>query len=156
MQTNYVVGFCFNHTTDQVTLVKKLRPEWQLNKWNGVGGHIEGVETPSEAMAREFEEEAGLHTNPSDWDSVARLSTDTRDHDQVFFFRLFATPGQWEQVQQTGDEVVKKWPLYLLRHIHILPNLTWLIPLAVYTHDNFAPINIIELPVKAKSGSARK
>ncbi len=51
----------------QVALITKNKPSWQANKLNGIGGKIESGETPSEAMAREFEEETGVITSPNEW-----------------------------------------------------------------------------------------
>lgn len=56
---HYVVGFLFNEK-DEVLLLKKIKPAWQFNKWNGVGGNIEPGETPGEAMRREFIEETRI------------------------------------------------------------------------------------------------
>ena len=63
----YVLGFAFDEKKENVLLIKKLRPQWQLNKLNGIGGKIEPNEPPIDAMIREFEEECGLKTNPDDW-----------------------------------------------------------------------------------------
>lgn len=57
----YVLGFCFGPSFKTVVLIKKkTRPAWQVGRLNGLGGHIEDGETPHEAMAREFNEEAAF------------------------------------------------------------------------------------------------
>lgn len=56
---HYVVGFCYNEK-DEVLLLKKRKPQWQFDQWNGIGGKIEQDETPLEAMVREFREETTL------------------------------------------------------------------------------------------------
>jgi 8-oxo-dGTP diphosphatase len=43
----YVVGFLFNEGKTKVVLIKKNRPDWQKGYFNGVGGKIEGDETPA-------------------------------------------------------------------------------------------------------------
>ncbi len=63
----YVVGYCFSHDFSMVALIKKLKPAWQKGKLNGVGGKLEPGESPREAMAREFNEEAGITTSPDWW-----------------------------------------------------------------------------------------
>lgn len=65
----YVCGFAFADVDQDryVLLIEKLRPPWQKGYLNGLGGKIEGVETPEEAMAREFHEECGVHTHADEW-----------------------------------------------------------------------------------------
>ena len=58
--THYVAGFLFDETYTSVALVKKNKPEWQAGKLNAIGGKIEDLETPLEAMTREFQEETGV------------------------------------------------------------------------------------------------
>lgn len=70
--TDYVVGFAFDQH-GSVALIHKERPSWQKGRWNGLGGHIEEGETGSEAMAREFLEETGMSTAPSDWRHAGQL-----------------------------------------------------------------------------------
>jgi 8-oxo-dGTP diphosphatase len=57
----------FESAQGRVVLIKKNRPENQKGLLNGVGGRIEENETPFEAMAREFEEETGMLTDPQSW-----------------------------------------------------------------------------------------
>ena len=57
---SYVVGFMFNPAENAVLLLRKNRPSWQVGKLNGIGGRIEGDETPQQAMRRECMEEVGL------------------------------------------------------------------------------------------------
>ncbi len=70
---HYVLGFAFNQDKDYVVLIHKNKPDWQKGCLNGVGGKIEDGETPIAAMVREFEEETGLPTNPSEWDTVGTM-----------------------------------------------------------------------------------
>jgi 8-oxo-dGTP diphosphatase len=50
----YVVGFLFNESLDQIALIRKEKPDWQRGKINGIGGKIEENESPEQAMRREF------------------------------------------------------------------------------------------------------
>ena len=68
----YACGFMFNQERTHVALINKLRPSWQYNKLNGVGGHIEDDESPEEAMSREFMEEAGVPDTK--WERVMEYS----------------------------------------------------------------------------------
>src|ERR1044072_5346609 len=64
----YVAGFAFDSTLGNVALIQKLKgPHGMAGKWNGIGGKIEGTETPRSAMSREFQEEAGLYIPAADW-----------------------------------------------------------------------------------------
>ena len=54
----FVLGFLFDGNGN-VALIEKNRPEWQKGRLNGVGGQIEKGESPSQAIVREFQEEAG-------------------------------------------------------------------------------------------------
>jgi 8-oxo-dGTP diphosphatase len=71
---NYAVGFLLDQTRTKVALIRKKRPSWQAGKLNGIGGKMEAGETPAQAMAREFKEEAGVETHPSEWLPLATLS----------------------------------------------------------------------------------
>ena len=56
MGKGYVLGFMFSPDMERILLMRKNRPEFQAGKFNGIGGKIEGTETPLQAMIREFEE----------------------------------------------------------------------------------------------------
>lgn len=56
----YVVGLAVNQ--GWVALIRKAKPAWQAGRLNGIGGKVEPGEDPQLAMAREFEEEAGVAT----------------------------------------------------------------------------------------------
>jgi 8-oxo-dGTP diphosphatase len=66
MKKEYVLGFIFNEENDNVLLMKKLKPEWQAGKFNGIGGKIEFNETPFQAMERETFEEVDI-VGKLDW-----------------------------------------------------------------------------------------
>lgn len=68
----YVLGFVVS-TNNRVLLIRKLRPEWQKGKLNGVGGKLEGNESDVEAMVREFWEETSVRTVPGQWHHFATL-----------------------------------------------------------------------------------
>lgn len=64
----YVCGFMFDVFLQQVALILKNRGPSHINeRLNGVGGKIEVGEGIRTAMAREFQEEAGVFTNPEQW-----------------------------------------------------------------------------------------
>ena len=137
---NGVVGFLFNSTGNRVVLIRKNRPAWQAGKLNGVGGHIEqrlnGVEKPHEAMTREFQEEAGYTS--SLWEHYVSL---TGDWGKVHFFRNY---GDIDLCSTKTDEEVEIHYVHNLVHLDVIPNLRWLIPLALHRHDSYAPIEVHE------------
>lgn len=73
-----VVGFAFSEDHSKVVLIRKTHPDWQAGKLNGIGGHLKTNlttrETPSEAMVREFREEAGIEVGVSRWSRVCTLN----------------------------------------------------------------------------------
>src|SRR5436190_15473444 len=86
--TRYVAGFLFTNDGRAVVLVRKNKPAWQKGRLNGVGGKVEGDETPAAAMQREFREEAGVDIPADAWQEVVVLE----GHGfAVHFFRLFDT-----------------------------------------------------------------
>lgn len=128
MTQRYVAGFLINPDSRTVALVRKLKPEWQKGRLNGVGGKVEPGESPRNAMRREFEEEAGL-----DIDTWYEFAMVVGDWGTVHFFRAFSilTP------QTMEEEPIEVHSLDAIPYDEALPNLSWLIPLALYTHDRY-------------------
>lgn len=85
--SRYALGFMFSSDRSRVALIRKLTPAWQAGLLNGIGGKIEPGESPAQAMAREFAEEAGPATDASEWELFARLG-DPRF--EVHAFRMFS------------------------------------------------------------------
>jgi 8-oxo-dGTP diphosphatase len=132
--TEYVAGFLIAVDTQQVVLVRKDRPAWQAGRLNGVGGHIEPGETPEEAMRREFCEEAGL-----DLDGWEHFATVEGDWGSVRFFRLFSSASVVWSAETQESEPIERHPVDRFDP-DMLPNLSWLLPLATYRHDGYAPV----------------
>jgi 8-oxo-dGTP diphosphatase len=96
---------------------------------NGIGGGIEPGELPFDAMRREFREEAGL-----DIDSWKHYCTITDDKTwKVYFFYAFS---KMEPKTMTDEEVV--WYDYQYLPSDVLPNLHWLIPMALHFEEDGA------------------
>lgn len=132
----YVAGFLI--CGERVLLIRKSRPEWQRGRLNGIGGHIETGESPAEAMRREFREEAGLDID--DWEHFATVRGDWWG--EVWFFRL-EVPSEVFFSIKTGlvDEGnLERRHLNEAQAYGALPNLSWLLPLAAYRHDSYAPV----------------
>lgn len=137
----YVVGFMFKTYSGvtEIVLIRKNKPEWQKNKFNGVGGHIEQSlsESPITAMVREFKEETGVDTFESDWTNFVVLF----GPDYIlYFYYSFTSPSTI--LQQITDEHVAFYNLNDLPS-YLIPNLRWLIPLCFDTTLDY-PIMISE------------
>jgi 8-oxo-dGTP diphosphatase len=121
-RTQYVCGFAFYG--GHVVLIRKIKPEWQAGKLNGVGGKIEPGEEAEEAMAREFREEAGIGSSPGDWEMFAHCRFSQVD---VFFLRSFDEV--FARAHTVTAEIIEHWPVDEIP-ADVIPNLRWLIPLA--------------------------
>ncbi len=142
----YVVGFLLDQDRSHVVLVRKNRPAWQAGRLNGVGGKIEPDESPSDAMAREFMEETGCWVPPGDWEPMCSVTwPDDLDRIQdgkapiVHFFRSVVEGPLERLVATQTDEAIEVVAAGLLHLQLLIPNLHWLIPLALYTADRYEP-----------------
>jgi 8-oxo-dGTP diphosphatase len=131
MRKKYVCGFIFSDEQDGVILVRKTHPHWQRDLLNGIGGHIDGDETPLAAMHRETKEELGLPVR-LDWHPFCvELG---RDYD-VHFFRCCLPPGvKLEMEPQNDSGEPQGW--YEVKDLglpstQLVGNLRWLIPMAL-------------------------
>lgn len=127
----YVLGFMFSHDLKQVALIRKNRPAWQFGHLNGIGGKMEDSDdTPNEAMYREFEEETGLHQQPS-WHLFAEYS----GHDfHDFVIYIFCQKGDLSKLKTVTDEEIEIVDVDSIRReksdYKVIDNLHWLLPLA--------------------------
>lgn len=121
---NYVLGFAFDRSEELVLLLHKTHPDWQRGCLNGLGGHIEGTETPAEAMVREFKEECGISTSPGQWTCFTNM------HGYDWQCAVFATQTNLQLAKTITDEEVEIVPVNKLPG-KVISNLTWLIPLAL-------------------------
>jgi 8-oxo-dGTP diphosphatase len=151
MKTKYVAGFMFRNSPNvsderQVALVLKDHPKWQAGKLNAIGGKISGDETPTYAMVREFAEETGSETKPEDWREFCVLGDHGRGakHWQVHFFVCLEGNGK---MLRTAEKEEIAWHsvchLLLNQQSPIIPNLRWLIPLALDKDQVFGTVGDI-------------
>lgn len=133
----YVLGFMFDSSKSHVVLINKLRPEWQVGKLNGVGGHIESNESdesPVQAMVREFKEETGRDTNYYNWEHICTMS---RYGDfECYVFRSFVS--DLFNIKSITDEKVEIYPVSPLPP-NVISNLPWLIPLCLDNNNYTVP-----------------
>lgn len=140
IKQEYVVGFMFSDTGKSIALIEKNRPEWQKGLLNGIGGKVENNEFPIFAMTREFKEETGYETKPSDWINFVILNDDT----YVVHFYYTKNIHVLSKLETKTDEKVSTMYLdYVLnRSKNVIPNLKWLLPLALDSDTLELPIII--------------
>lgn len=128
---HYCVGFLFDDPGHEVVLMRRApksdKPEqdWQVGRLNGLGGSIEPGESPTDAMRREFKEEAGLDIGW--WEEFAVLDGKRW---KVHCFRarsIFASAVQSPEGLALHVLDVNS----ALREWNVVPNLHFLLPLAL-------------------------
>jgi 8-oxo-dGTP diphosphatase len=122
---DYVCGFLFNTSRRGVVLIEKQKPAWQKGKLNGVGGKIENGEVPSDAMVREFKEEAGASVSTWKLFRTEKFPTGVKVH----FFTAVATEAQWSAVRTAESERIIKW-YGGYEDSALMYNLKYLLPMA--------------------------
>jgi 8-oxo-dGTP diphosphatase len=133
---HWVVGLLFRNRSE-VVLVLKTHPEFQRGKLNGVGGKIEGEETTRAAMRREFREEAGADIPESAWREFALLKEEAGD------VTFLVAHGDYD-VRTMTDEAVAWYRVVDLRSEPVMPDLHWLIPLALDDQNRYTTIDYQE------------
>jgi 8-oxo-dGTP diphosphatase len=121
----YVAGLLFSENRKLVALIRKNRPDWQAGKLNAIGGRveIEKEEQPNDAMRREFREETGVDIKT--WREFASLQDE-----RGWLVRFYWAVGNPYECMQVTDE---KPSVRLVDDLpeNIIPNLQWLIPMAL-------------------------
>lgn len=121
---SYVLGLMFNDDASGVVLIRKNKPDWMKGMLNGVGGKIEPDETPIVAMVREFKEEAGVNTAPSDWIEFCQFA----GYDFfIYGYCMRSSAGFDAAKTMEGEEIVKVSNLNLHPTVR---DLLWMIALA--------------------------
>lgn len=133
----YVAGLLFDDNAEHVALVLKNRPAWQAGNFNAIGGKIEPGEGPSDAMIREFAEEAGVEI---DW--MFQFVLSRPGEYEVYFFAAFSTEALDAVVTVEDEPIVICDPLNLPPNT--IFNIRWIIPLimdqTVATPDYFEDV----------------
>jgi 8-oxo-dGTP diphosphatase len=131
----YVVGFMFDERGESVALIRKLSPEWQKGKLNGIGGKIEPGETPRQAMVREFREETGCQTFDHKWCQFAFVQGNDGNEYEL---TVFAAYGDLTKLRSVTDEQVVVETLPVLKG-KIIPSILWMIPMGLYAMRSDVP-----------------
>ncbi|MBN8571800.1 MAG: hypothetical protein J0M18_19430 [Ignavibacteria bacterium] len=127
----YVLGFLFAKDLNTVALINKTHPDWQKNKWNGIGGKILFNETTEDAMVRTFQKETNKLLPAVYWKEFATLQSDSYE---VICYAARAI--QWEDTYlETITEENVVW--FNRNNIpnEVIPNLSYLLPVA---HDKLS------------------
>lgn len=126
----YTVGFAFSPDLSKVVLIRKKRPNWQVGKLNGVGGHVED-ESIRHCMAREFAEETDVFVPTDRW-LLFRKNIFVEAKTQVYFFTVVLTDEELSRVKTcTDEEVVILSAFELGLQSDVVYNLSFLIPEAL-------------------------
>lgn len=139
--TDYVAGFLFDEDRRYVALLQHRDPhpiDALAGRMNGIGGRIETHDvTAYGAMVREFYEETGVQI--LNWDHFATIGG---DWGSVRFFRHFSsmeTLNRLADVTDVGEKICLRSVADIVASKSVVPNLTWLVPLAAFTHDKYLP-----------------
>lgn len=150
----YVCGFAFHDEVGtvrpRVVLVRKVKPDWQAGKLNGVGGKIEPGETPEAAMAREFKEETGVSMPVEVWSVFARMVFPKAE---VIFLRAFNDYARNAQTQTVWSAEIGAYITEVIEHRlvrgideipdgRIMPNCRWAIPMAFHRESERAVVTV--------------
>jgi 8-oxo-dGTP diphosphatase len=145
----YVCGFLLDKALNLVVLIEKQTPEWQKNKWNGVGGKIEPGETPLQAMTREFHEEAGLEI--TDWHQYCTLRG---RNSEINFFYCVMDAEYLTKVRTMTKEQLGIWSIARASqwNFPLLPNIRWILPMALVAIKD-KPTEVYEISVEYIDGT---
>lgn len=131
----YVVGIAYDEHKN-VVLIRKTHPEWQAGKLNGVGGKVEPGETPFDAMVREFEEETGGYEQEFQLFLIIDYpETETR----LYFYKVEISRHSVNELKSPTDEEILVIPMNAVAWYPHMKNLSWIIPLALYTDAVYSP-----------------
>ena len=135
INSNYVLGFAFNEEETHIALIRKNKPEWQKGKLNGIGGKIESEEIAYDAMIREFAEETGIFIY--NWEKFGRIYENNENNNsfQVYLFKSFISNVILNKLESKTEEIVSILPIKDIPYSVCIPNLSWLIPLALHPYN---------------------
>lgn len=124
----HTLGFIFNPTFSKVLLVEKQRPDWQKGRLNGVGGKIEQGEKSLNCIVREVREESNLEIQKENWAYVGEIKSSVFLMDVDVYAAIYG--GNLNDAITTTNEIVGWHDIKNLPE-KILPNINWLVPLAI-------------------------
>ncbi len=98
---------CLLRKDDKILLARKKRGFGE-GKYNGVGGKLEGSETPEEAMIRETREE--INVTPTKYEKVGTVEFDEyyKGEQANLIFHLYMAY-EWDGEPTESEEMAPKW-----------------------------------------------
>lgn len=145
----YTLGFVFCDefvNGPHVLLTKKKRPEWQKGLLNGIGGHVEETDHGwIVGMAREGLEEVGHAFSWQQFAFMTGPSTNDRPAFRMAIFRAWVGFSTAFDLSSKTDEPLVWVPLReipITRSYRMIPNLSFLIPMAYYTQESYKMIHL--------------
>lgn len=76
---------CFIIQNERVLLLNREKSRW-MGSWNGVGGKIQGDETPTDCILREVLEETGIKLNKIKYKGVISQVIDNFEKGYIYVF----------------------------------------------------------------------
>lgn len=127
----YCLGFMFSEDMKRVLMIRKLKPEFQKNKMNGIGGMVEPGETSEQAMVRECIEETGLETTIPQWKKFCVMQT------PIYLVDCFWSIGDIDKFQQLEKEQLE---IITVKDLNVREdlchNIMWLVHLILDKETN--------------------
>lgn len=139
---NYCLGLIYNRKFDKILLQLKAAPEWQRDRFNGIGGKINIGEGPITAMQREGMEEIGIECQ-WEWKFTFTLENGCK----VYVYTTTLTSTMMRVAERHAliftQESLYLYPVSSLPS-NILRNLTWLVPMCAQKEFLCGSANMLE------------
>lgn len=128
----YSLGFAFDQKLEHVVLIEKTHPSFLAGKLNGLGGKLEDKDNGflMRCHRREFFEECGLPTDDGSWRYFAKFFQRFGDF-EVFCYYAILLDSMIESVCSMTEEKVAIYRVQDIPGLPVMPNLRWLIPMAI-------------------------
>lgn len=127
----------------KLALIRKTHPRWQAGRFNGIGGKMEPCDAGriGPGASREFLEETGVSIPPEAWRHFLTL-TDAATW--TVYFVTVTSEAVREARTMSDEEVLRHEPEWWLQFGNLVPNLRWIIPLAMHSDEFVVPVIGIE------------